>query len=249
MLEKEARGSKQETVVLTRRNGQQMQARLFLPEPVERPVPAVVVIFDVFGMTDDLTRIAGRFVAEGYGVIVPDLFDRPELRLACVVRALRSSVRGSGREYEDIELARAYLISRPEVDSGKIGVTGFCMGGGFAVVLAGRGLFKVSAPFYGEVPKDAETLRGSCPVVASYGERDRAAMVECGRRLRSHLEELGIPHDVKFYPDAGHSFMNQNIGFLAQKIAPHLPMHAEYHHESAEDAWRRVFAFFQKYLN
>ena len=74
-------------------------------------------------------------------------------------------------------------------------------------------------------------------------------MVESGRRLRSHLEQLGVPHDVKIYPDAGRSFMNRNTGFLAQKIGPHLPMHAEYHHESAEDAWRRVFAFFERYLN
>src|SRR5215468_311115 len=116
-VEDALRGSKHETVVLTRRNGQQMHARFFLPETVERPVPAVVVIFDIFGMTADLNRIASRFVKEGYGVIIPDLFDRPELRLACVIRALRSSVRGSGREYEDIELAREYLTSRPEVDS------------------------------------------------------------------------------------------------------------------------------------
>src|SRR5262249_11020723 len=148
-----------------------------LPERVERPVPAVVVIFDVFGMTADLNRIAGRFVEEGYGVIIPDLFDRPELKLVCVVRALRSSLRGSGREYADIELAREYLASRSDVDSAKIAITGFCMGGGFAIVLAGQGLFKVSAPFYGEVPNEAETLRGSCPVVASYGARDSAAMV------------------------------------------------------------------------
>ena len=91
-------------------------------------------------------------------------------------------------------------------------------------------------------------LRGSCPVVASYGEKDSAAMVESGRRLQSHLEQLGIPHDVKFYPEAGHSFMNRNTGFLGEKVAPHLPMHAEYHHESAEDAWRRLFSFFDKYL-
>src|SRR5262249_51793661 len=178
-----------------------------------------------------------------------DLCVRREPRLMCVVRALRASVRGSGRELEDIDVARNYLVERPEVDSRRIAITGFCMGGGFAIVLAGRGLFKVSAPFYGEVPKDAEAVRGSCPVVASYGERDRAAMVESGRRLRSHLEQLGVPHDVKIYPDAGHSFMNRNTGFLAEKIAPHLPMHSEYHHESAEDAWRRVFAFFRTYLS
>jgi carboxymethylenebutenolidase len=239
---------KLEAVVLIRPDGTQMNARLFLPEAVTERVPAVLVIFDVFGMTADLDRIAARFVDEGYAVIIPDLFDRPEPRLFCVVRALRSSVRGKGREYQDIELARDYLAARPEVDSERIAITGFCMGGGFAIILAARKMFKVSAPFYGDVPKDTAALRGSCPLVASYGERDSAAMVKAGKRLQSCLEQLGVPHDVKFYREAGHSFMNRNTGFLAKTIAPHLPMHAEYHHESAEDAWHRVFSFFQTHL-
>jgi len=235
-------------IVLNRAAGSKMHARFFLPEAAGQPVPAVVLIFDVFGITADLSRIAGRFVDEGYAVIIPDLFDRPEPRLICVVRALRSSVRGSGREFEDIMLAREYLATRREVDSRRIAITGFCMGGGFAIVLANSRMFKVSAPFYGEVPREVSALRGSCPVVASYGERDSAAMVKSGKRLKSYLEELGVPHDVKFYPDAGHSFMNRNTGFLAEKIGPRLPMHAEYHQASAEDAWRRVFSFFETYL-
>jgi carboxymethylenebutenolidase len=239
---------KQETVVLARRTGGQMHARLFLPDGPAGPAPAVMVIFDIFGMTQDLNRIAGCIVDEGYAVLIPDLFDRSEPRLICVVRALRSSVRGKGREFEDIELAREYLAARPEVDAQRIAITGFCMGGGFAIVLAGRGMFKVSAPFYGEVPREAGALRGSCPVVASYGERDSAAMIASGKRLESHLGQLGVPHDVKFYPNAGHSFMNRNTGFLAERIGPHLPMHAEYHEASAEDAWRRMFSFFEKYL-
>ena len=239
---------KEETVALARVKGRPMQARFFLPEAVTGPCPAVVVIFDIFGMTADLNRIAVRFVDQGYAVIIPDLFDRREPRLSCVVRALRSSVRGAGREYEDIEMAREYLVSRPEVDPHRIAITGFCMGGSFAVVLAGRGMFKVSAPFYGEVSTDPKVLRESCPVVASYGAKDSKALVDSGRRLEAQLERLGVPHDVKFYAEAGHSFMNRNTGFLAEKIAPHLSMHAEYHHESAEDAWRRVFSFFRTHL-
>ena len=239
---------KEETVALVRVKGRPMHARFFLPEVVTSRLPGVVVIFDIFGMTADLNRIASRFVEETYAVIVPDLFDRREPRLSCVVRALRSSVQGSGREYEDIELARQYLLRRPEVDPHRIAITGFCMGGSFAVVLAGRGMFKVSAPFYGEVSKNPQMLRESCPVVASYGARDSAAMIDSGKRLEAQLVRLGVPHDVKFYPEAGHSFMNRNTGFLAEKIAPHLPMHAEYHHESAEDAWRRLFSFFQTHL-
>jgi carboxymethylenebutenolidase len=226
-----------------------MRTEFFLPDSVARPAPAVVVIFDVFGMTPDLSRIAGRFTENGYAVIIPDLYDRAGPRFYCVVRAARSSMRGSGPEFDDIELARGYLAGRPEVDAQRIAITGFCLGGGFAILLAARGGYKASAPFYGEVPKEIEALRGSCPVVASYGERDTARLVEAGKRLEKFLTTLAIPHDVKFYAKAGHSFMNRNTGFLAEKISPHLPMHAKYDHESSEDAWRRIIAFFEEHLN
>ena len=239
----------QETVVLSRPDGHTMQASLFLPEASRYPAPAVVVVFDVFGTTPDLNRIAGRFVQQGYGVLIPDLFDRPEPKLLCVLRALRSVARGTGREFDDIEVGRKYLATRSEVDSGKIAIAGFCMGGGFAILLAASGTFKVSAPFYGDVPKDIAALRGACPTIASYGERDRASLINAGQRLKRSLEQLDVPHDIKFYPDAGHGFMNRNTGFIAEKILPNLPVHVGYHHVSAEDAWQRLFSFFDKHLN
>ncbi len=239
---------KQETLALPRADSSSMRAELFLPDSQASAVPAVVLIFDVFGITPDLARIAGRFVTEGYAVIVPDLFDHPGPKFFCVVSAIRSSMRGQGREFDDIEIARKYLLSRPEINSRKIAIAGFCLGGGFAILLANSGVYKVCAPFYGQVPKSIDRLRGSCPMVASYGLRDLGSMVNSGKRLEGFLEELNIPHDVKFYPDAGHGFMHHNTGFLAEKIAPHLPIHAEYHEASSEDAFRRIFSFFKTYL-
>jgi carboxymethylenebutenolidase len=240
---------KQETIALKRRDGSAMRAEFFLPDSVAHPAPAVVIIFDVFGMTADLNRIAKRFAENGYAAIIPNLYDHPGLKFLCVVSAVRSSMRGSGREFEDIELARDYLSARAEVDAQRIAITGFCLGGGFAILLAARGGYKASAPFYGEVPKEIEALRGSCPMIASYGELDAPRLVEAGRRLEKFLTTLQIPHDVKFYAQAGHSFMNRNTGFLAERVSPHLPMHARYDHESSEDSWRRIFAFFEQHLN
>ena len=238
----------QTTVPIYRSDGSVMRALWCLPDAPPTRAPAVLVIFDVYGMTPDLTRIAERFVEHGYAVLVPDLFDRKDGRLSCVMHALRSSVRGAGREFDDLKSARDYLASRPEVNAERIAVTGFCLGGGFAVYLAASGLYKVSAPFYGEVPRSAEALRGSCPIIASYGARDSKRMVAAGHRLQSHMAALEIPGEVKFYPEAGHSFMNRNTGFLAEKVGPHLPIHAQYHETSAEDAWRRMFSFFDAHL-
>ena len=239
----------QSHVSIARTDGTAMKALYCLPDAAHGPLPAVLVIFDVFGMTADLSRIAGRFVEQGYAVLVPDLFDRPEMRFLCVVRAIGSLQRGSGREFDDLRAARAFLGARPEIDSSRVAVTGFCMGGGFAVYLGTSGLYRVTAPFYGDTPKNMEALRGSCPVIASYGARDAKRMISAGQRLESHLQALGVPHEVKFYPEAGHSFMNRNTGFMAEKVAPKLPMHAEYHEPSAEDAWRRLFSFLDTHMN
>lgn len=240
---------RQTDVSIRRADGSAMDAMYCLPDTVQpQGLPAVLVIFDVFGMTADLVRIAGRFVERGYAVLVPNLYDRPELRLMCVVRAVRSVLRGSGREFDDLRAAREFLGARKEIDASRIAVTGFCMGGGFAVYLGASGLYRVTAPFYGETPKSIEALRGSCPVIASFGGRDSSRMMAAGQRLQSHLTELGVPHDLKVYPEAGHSFMNRNTGFLAEKVAPHLSMHAEYHEASAEDAWRRLFSFFDEHM-
>lgn len=91
-----------------------------------------------------------------------------------------------------------------------------------------------------------EPLSAVCPVVASYGGRDRVFGAH-GARLSSALIALDVPHDVKTYADAGHSFMNQHDGPLGW-VARRSPLHAGYHGPSAEDAWRRTFEFLGRHL-
>jgi carboxymethylenebutenolidase len=88
----------------------------------------------------------------------------------------------------------------------------------------------------------------SCPVVASYGGRDRMLAKDPGR-LSDDLAALGVPHDVTVYPDAGHSFYSKAPGRIVRMVGPYTSMHVEYHEPSARDAHRRVLEFFAEHLD
>lgn len=208
------------------------------------PWPGVVVIQESLGLTDDIRQQADRLAAGGYLAFAPSLYSGRGIR--CVIATMQASRSGQGQAYEEIEAARRWLVDRDDC-TGRVGIIGFCMGGGFALLSAPKYDFAAAAVNYGEVPDDAlERLRGACPIVASYGGRDRTLRGRA-QQLEQALTELGVPHDVKEYPEAGHSFLNRfNMGWA---FGPLLHVAGfEYHHPSAEDAWRRIFTFFDRYL-
>jgi carboxymethylenebutenolidase len=225
--------------------GRPMRAALALPARAERR-PGVIVIHEIFGLNDDIRRIAGRFADLGYVALAPDLYDTGGPRILCIARVLTALMRAEGPAFGDLDTARAWLAARPEVDASRIGAVGFCMGGGFALLYAVRAPLGVGANFYGDVPKTAAELKGTCPILGSFGGRDRLFAPQ-GRRLETLLAELDVPHDVKIYPDAGHSFMSRHSGVMAT-IGAWGPMAAGYDEAAAEDSWRRIEAFFRRHL-
>lgn len=210
----------------------------------DEPAPAVVVLHEAFGLNADIRAIADRFADEGYLAFAPDLLAGGN-RVACLVRVARSMSTGEGAAAEQILAVKDWLSDRTDC-TGKLGVAGFCMGGGFAIVLAARG-FDVAAPQYGRLPKNLQAaVEGSCPMVASYGGRDQS-LRGAATTLTDALANADVTADVKEYPDAGHSFMNHSEApWWAKPFA--RGMHAGYVDTAAADAWRRILTMFDSTL-
>jgi carboxymethylenebutenolidase len=210
--------------------------------------PGVIVLHESFGLNDDIRRIAARFVQAGYAALAPNLFSHGS-RIVCLSRMLADLARGSiDREIADVLTAREALAEQPQVDAQRIAVAGFCLGGGFALIAATKPGFKAAAVNYGEVPKQRERLDGACPVVGSFGGRDRLYGDNMAKRLDAHLSELGVPHDIHTYEDAGHSFFSRHEGWQGALARFPTPMRVGPDEAAAADGWRRMLAFFDEHV-
>jgi carboxymethylenebutenolidase len=198
------------------------------------------VLHEVFGLTDDIKRQADRFAERGYLALAPDLFAWGNSG-RCLMATMRTLFRGQGRALDDIQGARAFLVDRDDC-SGSVGVIGFCMGGGLALLVAPDG-FDVAAPNYGDLPRRADHLQRACPIVASYGYKDRR-LRGTAKKLDEVLAGFDVEHDVKEYPTAKHGFLFEHTGRLSWTE----PLMVQYDPAAADDAWRRIFTFFGKHL-
>lgn len=194
------------------------------------PFPGLIVIHEIYGLNENIRAVAQRFARQGYATLAVDLFAGRN-RTFCTFRIFSQLMVGSlsNATLDELKAALAWFGARDEVNAERVGAVGFCMGGSFAIAWACVDpRLKVIAPFYAMNPRPLEATRRSCPVVGSYPGADFTA--SAGHKLERALTTADVPHDIKIYPGAKHSFFNDDG-------AAHDPA-------ASEDAWSRIVAFF-----
>ncbi len=196
---------------------------------------AVVVVHEWWGLNEHTRDIARRWADAGFVALAPDLY-----RGVVTTDPAEASKLMHGLSAEDgvetLDAAVLRLAEAPGVDPDRIGVTGYCMGGSFALLLACRNrTIKAAAPFYGDIPDDPDIAMLTAPVLFIGASLDGWITVEKMNGLREALARHGKSGEVKIYEGADHAFFNDTRP-------------AVYNAEAATDAWQRVTDFFRTAL-
>lgn len=215
-----------------------MRAFVAAPQTKEKR-PAIIVVQEWWGLTDHIKDIAKRCAGEGYVAIAPDLYSRLGHALTTDAREAGTLMNTLKQEdgLNDLHATVTYLKSVPEVDATRIGVTGFCMGGSYALMLPCVNLdIKAAVPFYGQVPNpDTPIQKLACPVLYFYGEDDGWITKADVQRLAAALKKYNKLGEIKTYPGAPHAFFRDNDP-------------SAYRPGAAKDAWAKTKAFFKQHL-
>lgn len=177
------------------------------------PHPAVLLLHEWWGMNDDIVAKADALAAEGYIVLVPDLWRGVSTR--SIPHAIwLVSTQPQERIAADVDAAFAHLSALENVDAGRIAALGFCFGGGQSLQLGTRQPhLAATALFYGSLITDPAQLGGlaeAAPVLGIFGAEDFSIPPEEVRRFEQTLTDQGIDHQITIYPGVNHGFANQD---------------------------------------
>ncbi|MHB8541673.1 MAG: dienelactone hydrolase family protein [Candidatus Acidiferrales bacterium] len=198
--------------------------------------PAIIVIHEWWGLNDWVKEQARKFANLGYVTLAVDLYRG---KSTTDPEEAHELMRGlpQDRGIRDVKAAFSYLAARPDVEPSKIGVVGWCMGGGYAILLAqNEPKLAACAVNYGALPTDPQNIaKIKAPVLGNFGADDLGITPKDVNAFVASMNGDGKPVDVKIYDGAGHAFENPNNK-------------AGYRPEAAKNAWSRMVAFFKANL-
>lgn len=203
----------------------------------QEPKGAVLVIHENRGLTDHIRSVAGRLAASGYSALALDLLSREGGTATFTDTAAATAKLGEitdERFVADMKAAVGELGKRAE--GAKLGVMGFCFGGGMTWLLLSSAEPRLSAavPFYGPLPDNADMAGTKAAVLGVYAEQDDR--VNATRAAaQAALEKAGLTHELVTFPGVGHAFFNDT----GQR----------YNGEVAGQAYERVLAWFGEHLS
>ncbi len=210
----------------------------YLAVPAGGAGPGVIVIQEWWGLTDHIADVTDRLAAAGFVALAPDLFGGSVAHDADEAGRLMSEL-PVDRAATDLRGAVDYLLAHPAVTSDTVGAVGFCMGGGFVLMLAAQQGDRVGAavPFYGVGPAVPSTYVGlTAAVQGHYGEQDAFYPVEQAKAQEQQIaQESGAPVEFFYYP-AAHAFHNDDNTL------------GTFNEDQAKLAWSRAVAFLRDHL-
>jgi carboxymethylenebutenolidase len=202
------------------------------PDDNSAATPVVILIQEWWGINDHMRDIAGRYAAEGYGCVVPDLYRG---KLAKDAQQAAEYMNALPLEDGLATIKAALEAAQAHHPEAKIGITGFCMGGTFALRAAiDVSGFSACAAFYGDIPGEEVLAKLKVPTLFVAGKRDGWINPEKVGKLEDAAEKHDLPVEVVSY-DADHAFFNDT--------RPEV-----YDAAAAQDAWTRVLEHFGRYL-
>jgi len=193
--------------------------------------PAVVVIHEWWGLNDWIKEQTRKLAENGYVALAVDLYRG---QVAYDPSLAHELMRGmpEDRAVRDLKAAFDYLAAREDVNKEKIGSLGWCMGGGFSLLLAvNEPRLAACVVNYGAMPTDAAAIQQiQAPVLGNFGADDRGIPPSAVEAFESALKTAHKSIDLKVYPGAGHAFENPT-----NKLG--------YREAAAADAWARTLTF------
>src|SRR4051794_6013415 len=211
----------------------------YLATPPSGSGPGVIVIQEWWGLDNHIADVTDRFAREGFVALAPDLYGGKLAHNEEEATKYLTSI-DVGQAAKDLSGAVDFLLAHDGVQGDKVGAVGFCMGGGFVLLLAANAGDKVGAavPFYGVGPavEKADLSGITADVQGHYGEQDAFFPVEQAREFEEKLRKQASGEVTFYYYPAGHAFHNDE-----NKMG-------SYDKEHAQEAWQRTVEFLKSKL-